>query len=123
MVGRAFEVVSSKSNYKILVQSQPRDYTMWSAKCCGEFSYPFHFLLKAINYKLVPKLYFSDIGCGWGPAVLNEEREIYIIREAVNGSYDNRRYWIGGTSDDPHDSIILHSDYYTDRSGSHYILI
>ena len=50
MVGRAFEVVSLKSNYKILVDSQARDYIMWIAKCCGEFSHTFLFLLEVRNY-------------------------------------------------------------------------
>ena len=102
-----------------------------SLGCCSEFLYPFDILLETRNYyckqtlhyKLVPKWYFSDLGCGWHPAVLDSIEELDSIIEAVNGSNDNTGYWIGGSTDDSHGSTVSYSEYYTDGSGNNYIYL
>ena len=67
--------------------------------------------------------YFSDMGCGWGPAVLSSLSQIGDIRIAVNGSINDPGYWVGGSTDVESGNEVLYFGYYDKtRSGDHYIL-
>ena len=65
-------------------------------------------------------LYFSALGEGWAPAILNSPEELDFIRQGQLWFSDDRSYWLGGsTNTQPWEHIDL-SDYNTGDSGNRF---
>ena len=68
------------------------------------------------DFKIDTCIYFSDIGSGWTPAVLNTKTERNFLKEGQRSFTINVPYWIGGSTDLDSDSIP-YSNYMADLSG------
>ena len=57
-------------------------------------------------------LYFLDLGEGWAPAILNDQREADFIRAGQRlFCHNDKSYWIGGSTN-VHPWNIFHIDEY-----------
>ena len=62
--------------------------------------------------------YIPELGDGWGPAILDREKELRFIKWGQTGLNDMRNYWIGGLTYSAPPNIIQYSEYYTIGSGT-----
>ena len=59
---------------------------------------------------------FPELGDGWAPTVLNDQREVDFIKAAQKGLSDSRSYWIGGSISSEPGSIASLNEYNTDEN-------
>ena len=64
------------------------------------------------------KYYLQDIGPGWCPVVLSDQREADFIKQALRSFRDNSSCWIGGSSDTDPGSLIDLDSYLMDECGN-----
>ena len=124
MDASGLKFASAVSHYETLVDIVTHDHIYWSSKCEGEFFlsklYQNEYPRSSPSYELITILCISGLGYGWGPAILETEREISFVVQAQKGFNNIRSYWIGGFTDiDPGNIIQHYSDYFTSRSGHH----
>ena len=62
--------------------------------------------------------FFSEIGEGWAPALLNSQAELDFIFRSHSHT-DLQRYWIGGYTEVSAGRTITLSDYLTTEAGNH----
>ena len=61
--------------------------------------------------------YFQALGRGWGVAVLDNQVEADFIRQAQRGIDDLRSYWISGSTNTTHGTVIDFSSYIIGDTG------
>ena len=54
---------------------------------------------------------FSEIGNGWGPAILNTLDELYFIKEGQKSFCNSVSYWIGGSTNSQLNITLDYSDH------------
>ena len=67
-------------------------------------------------------IYFSDLGDGWAPALLNSPEELSFILigfEYIGSSH--QKHYIGGSTHHAPDKEIKYSEYYNNGSGNHFV--
>ena len=67
---------------------------------------------------LISLHYLSDLGNGWGLAVLDTEEELAFIRESQNNLNNVQNYWIDGSTDRESSRIAQYSQYLSNGSGN-----
>ena len=60
----------------------------------------------------------SGQGEGWGPAVLNTQAEVDLIKQKQMEFYFDRSYWVGGSTSASPGNIIDLSEYNTGNSSN-----
>ena len=63
------------------------------------------------------KFHFSEIGKGWGPAILNTWRELYFIKEGQKSSTNSAPYWIAGSTNLSLEVQIGYDNYIANNLG------
>ena len=72
-----------------------------------------------IKSKSMNCVIFLDLGEGWVPAVLNNQRELDFIREGQKlFCHNDRSYWIGGSTNIQRGSTFNISQYNTGDTGN-----
>ena len=60
---------------------------------------------------------FTDFGPDWKPTAINNTLEFNDLREGHRQLRDIRTFWVYGTTDRPHNTLIRESYYRLDGSG------
>ena len=60
----------------------------------------------------------SDLGPSWAPAVAETSAELDVIKNGNSHLSDVTSFWMGGSTTEPHQTIIKHNQYRTDTSGN-----
>ena len=117
-MGTRLKFYSDESAYVKLVDETKQNYTFWEQKCRGNIKYSVvtdnnKYFLQTITIGI----YFTDLGHGWGPAVIDSLNEVRFIQENQKRLTDERSYWIGGsTNSEP--GIITYADYLLTATGN-----
>ena len=136
------ELASETSRYRKLVVghvSHAKTFGQWAHRCTGQTSNIIYFrniislnwslnyywkkhrILRKISSEKVKLNFFpSEIGDGWGPAVLNLQQEHDFIREGQKTFSSSRTYWIGGSVNAESNVKIAYSDYLQNDSGTKF---
>ena len=64
-------------------------------------------------------LYSTDLGSSWAPAVAETSAELNVIRAGNSQLSDIKTFWVGGSTGQPHGSVIQYEEYRTDDSGKY----
>ena len=71
-----------------------------------------------IHYNLISQcIFISELGNGWGSALLESEAELNFIKEADRNISNAKSHWIGGSTNNCCVLDIDHSDYIPDNTG------
>ena len=64
------------------------------------------------------KYYLQDIGPGWCPVVLSDQREADFMKQALRSFSDKSSCWIGGSTDTDPGSLIDFDSYLSGSRGN-----
>ena len=79
------------------------------------------YILNEINFRRLyfNKIFSSDIGDGWGTAVLDTYEEYLLINHGVSSFINSVPFWTGGsTNSDQDESLQYNFDYMANDSGN-----
>ena len=65
-------------------------------------------------------MFFSEIGNGWKPTVLDTQGEYDFIREGQKSFNSSAPYWVGGSANATLHAFFNYSDYIRDNSGNYH---